>query len=151
MRKLSLFFALALFFWVSCSDEKTADMKDSAATACERKPINPNGDSELAILMRELANWNDSCKAAIQSGRAIPAKPAKLNTLLTAKKTDETIDINLYNSMASLYQGRVAAFEASTDENRIDLYNGMVTGCVSCHENFCGGPLVRINKMFISK
>lgn len=113
------------------------------------KSLNPNGDSELALLMREMANWTDSCKAAITEGRVVPAKPERLMHLHTAKKTDENIDVSLFNSLGSLYQGKVAQFEGATDANRVELFNAMVGACVGCHQNFCGGPLVRINKMFI--
>lgn len=151
-----IFFVLTIpvlvigMFAYACSsgDEAPAGNKDSAA-ACKPKPLNPNGDSELAILMREMANWTDSCKAAIESGRAMPAKPEKLNTLHTAERTDETIDETVYNSMASVYQGKVLAFEQATDANRKELYNAMVSACAGCHQSFCQGPLVRINKLYL--
>ncbi len=139
--------AIVLFAF-ACSNGETDVAEDSAA-ACKTKPLNPNGDSELAILMREMANWTDSCKAAILSSHPMPVAPEHLNTLTTAKKTDETIDAALYNSQASLYQGAVVAFNNATDTDRNALYNSMVAACAGCHQNFCQGPLVRINKMTI--
>jgi hypothetical protein len=135
---------------IACSDAaSTAENTDSAKQACAVKPVNPNGDVELAILMREMADWTDSCKAAIMHDRPVPAKPEKLNTLHTAKRTDETINESVFASMATLYQSKVAAFESASEVNHIEMFNGMVDACVSCHRNFCQGPLVRINKMYI--
>lgn len=142
--------ALGFIFAIGCSSEKPVENADSAKQVCAPKSVNPNGDSELALLMREMANWTDSCKVAIELGNVVPAKPTNLQHLHSAKKTDETIDMSLYNSMASLYQGRVADFEGAIASNRTELFNSMVSGCVGCHQNFCGGPLVRINKMFIA-
>ncbi|HTF04162.1 MAG TPA: hypothetical protein VK826_09050 [Bacteroidia bacterium] len=133
---------------IACSDnEGTTENTDSAN--CAVKPVNPNGDSELSILMREMAVWTDSCKAAVMYNRTIPAKPEKLNTLHTAKRTDENINESVYASMATLYQSKVTAFESANEVNDVELFNGMVDACVSCHNNFCQGPLVRINKMYI--
>jgi hypothetical protein len=150
MRAL-LFLAAIVGFAVACSssgaDEKTSD----SAAVCKPKPLNPNGDSELAILMREMATWTDSCKAALLSGRTVPEKPKSVEALHTAKRTDETIDASLFNSMATLYEGQVVNFEQADAANKIRMYNGMVSACAGCHQNFCQGPLVRINKMMIAQ
>lgn len=138
--------SLAIF---SCGENKETVSEDSAKKCAMPSSVNPNGDSELALLMREMADWTDSCKAAITSGREVPAAPANLKTLHTAKRTDPNIDEKIFSSMASLYQSRVTDFQAATDANRVQLFNAMVQGCISCHENFCHGPLVRINKMMI--
>lgn len=145
-------FALALilsFAMFSCGENKETVSEDSAKKCAMPSTVNPNGDSELALLMREMADWTDSCKSAITSGRVVPVAPADLNTLHSAKRTDPNIDEKVFASMASLYQSRVTEFQAATDANRVQLFNAMVQGCVSCHENFCHGPLVRINKMMI--
>ncbi|MFM2018670.1 MAG: hypothetical protein RL007_2326 [Bacteroidota bacterium] len=142
----AIILSLAMF---SCGENKETVSEDSAKKCAMPSTVNPNGDSELALLMREMADWTDSCKAAITSKREVPAAPASLNSLHTAKRTDPNIDEKVFSSMASLYQSRVTEFQASTDMNRVELFNSMVQGCVSCHENFCHGPLVRINKMLI--
>jgi len=145
----NVFVAVAIvgFLVSGCSGEEPVENSDSVT--CAVKPVNPNGDSELSILMREMAVWTDSCKAAIMYDRTIPAKPEKLNTLHTAKRTDENINESIYASMATLYQSKVTAFESANEVNDVELFNGMVDACVSCHNNFCQGPLVRINKMYI--
>jgi hypothetical protein len=139
---------IALFAFACSPGDSSAEKTDSAAV-CKPTTVNPNGDAELAVLMREMADWTDSCKAAIESGRDMPAKPEKLGTLHKAERTDKNIDETVFSSMASVYQGKVLAFDQSTDANRKELYNAMVTACADCHKSFCQGPLVRINKMLL--
>lgn len=134
---------------IACSSESKDETKNDSAAACKPKPLNPNGDSELAIIMREMANWTDSCKAAILNGGPIPEKPKSIEAIHTAKRTDETIDAALFNSMATLYEGKVHSFITSDTSKRVEMFNAMVQACAGCHENFCHGPLVRINKMLI--
>lgn len=142
--------AIIVAFAAACSGNKEETTSDSVS-ACRKNPLNPNGDSELAILMREMANWTDSCKAALLNHREIPSKPQALSTLHTAKKTDETIDAGLFNSIATVYENAVQEFENADSAHKIEAYNGMVSGCKSCHSNFCGGPLSRINKMPVAQ
>lgn len=149
MKKAFLAIAAIALLVYACSSGDNAQQADDSAAACKPKPLNPNGDSELSILMREMANWTDSCKSAIVSGRTMPAKPATLGTLHTAKRTDENINEEVFSSMASVYQSAVLQFEQATDANRTAMYNGMVSACAGCHQNFCQGPLVRINKLYI--
>jgi hypothetical protein len=146
--RIFLAFAFIAMFAYACSSSEPQETVDSTAV-CKSKPLNPNGDSELAILMREMANWTDSCKAAILSDRPVPEAPEHLSSLTTAKRTDETIDAALFNSLATLYQGQVVAFNNATADNRKALFNSMVAACAGCHKNFCQGPLVRINKMIV--
>lgn len=151
MRALVLFTVIAAIV-VSCSSGNSEEKNsDSAAAACKPKPVNPNGDSELAIIMREMAEWTEACKAAIESNGAIPGKPQSIERIHTAKRTDETIDASMFNSMATLYEGAVQSFITSDTSKRVTAFNAMVSACAGCHENFCHGPLVRINKMTIAR
>lgn len=143
-RLLFAVIAIALFGYACSSGETTEENSDSAA-ACKPKPLNPNGDSELAILMREMASWMDSCKVAIVEKKSPPSTPPSFQMLKTAKRTDPNIDESIYQSMAHLFVTKVADFESKADSTK---FNQMVDACVSCHKNFCQGPLVRINKMY---
>jgi hypothetical protein len=155
--KKLLFFAGALFFAfaVACSGEteKKEEKKDSSGASC--KPLNPNGDSELALLMRKMAGWNDTLRARISRNGSLTAEDLKplpdYRMLLTAKPTDAHLDRETFAPLASLYLGQVDQFSASGQDvnQQVRNYNSMVKACVACHQNFCGGPLVRINKMFL--
>lgn len=147
MKKLIVVAIAIIAGLIACNggDEKKAT--DSAA-ACKTS-LNPNGDSELALLMRELAAFTDSVKQDLLNHREPRLKPADLSTILTAKKTDENIDKNIYDPFARSYIASVEFFYESKPEDRVRNYNDMVNVCISCHQNFCGGPIKRIQKLFI--
>lgn len=140
---------LILLFVCACNNagEKTAD--DSTKTSCKAKSLNPNGDSELAILMRQMATLTDSMKQALLSKRPLPPKPEQFQNMFTAQKTDSTINKSLYESLTVAYLAHVDAFYDAAPEHRVELFNAMVGACISCHENFCQGPIKRIQKLKI--
>lgn len=132
----------------ACGDDAEVGKKDSA-TACKTNSLNPNGDSELAILMREFAAYTDSVKSDLQSNRESRPKPENLSKILTAKKTDENIDNSVFIPFAQSYIANVENFYTVEKSERVNAYNGMVNMCISCHQHFCGGPIKRIEKLFI--
>lgn len=146
MKKYIFAVAILALFAFACSSGETAEENSDSAAACKPKPLNPNGDSELAILMREMASWMDSCRVAIVDKKLPPSTPESFKMLKTAKRTDPNIDESIYQSMAHLFDTKVADFESNSDSTK---FNQVVDACVSCHKNFCQGPLVRINKMYV--
>ena len=148
MRSLILFSALLVLGFFSCAGENKKASEDSAA-ACQTNSLNPNGDSELAILMREFAAHTDSVKQDLLNHRTPRPQPANLSHILTAKKTDETIDKQVFDPLARAYIAGVEYFYASKPEEQVDNYNAMVNACINCHQNFCGGPIKRIKKLLL--
>jgi hypothetical protein len=147
MKRILVVAVVAVVVLFSCNGDDEKKAADSVA-AC--KPgLNPNGDSELALLMRELAAFTDSVKQDILNNREPRPQPVNLSTILTAKKTDEQIDKSVYDPLARAYIANVEFFYTSKPEDRVENYNIMVSTCISCHENFCGGPIKRIQKLFI--
>jgi hypothetical protein len=136
---------VALF---SCNGDEEKIAKDSAEL-CKTKSLNPNGDSELALLMRELAAFSDSVKQDLLNNREPRPQPANLSTILTAKKTDENIDASVYDPLARSYIASVEYFYTTKPEERIGNYNAMINACITCHQSFCGGPIKRIQKLLI--
>jgi hypothetical protein len=147
MRRVALLF-IVLIFVASCSGSDSGKKSDSAA-ACETSPVNPNGDVELAVLMRQMAAWTDSTRSAILNNKPVPARPANFDRILTAEKTDKNIGPEPYGGLARHYLLQVENFDAAPKDQQKELFNSMVRACVGCHENFCGGPIKRINKLFL--
>lgn len=147
--KYFVLFSFAIVFGISaCGGDAQHEAKDSVA-ACNANSLNPNGDSELALLMREMAAFTDSAKQDLLNGREIAAKPDHIRNILSAKKTDESIDKAIFTPLAQNYLGRVEDFYGAKPEQKTEAFNNMVKACISCHENFCGGPIKRIQKLFI--
>lgn len=148
MRKFLPLVLISLIAFVSCNNNAPKEKKDSVA-ACKTGDLNPNGDSELSLLMRELAAFSDSVKQDLLNNREPRPHPENLTTILTARKTDENIDRSVYDPLARTYITGVTYFYASKPEDRVENYNSMVNNCIACHQSFCGGPIKRIQKLLI--
>ena len=124
--------------------------KNKEQTTSENKiqqSVNPNGDSELAILMREMFDEAESIKQQITNGR-----PVKLNIdhekMLTAHATEpEKTASGQYKVFADLYLQSIKNLESAKAKQMDSLYNTMVVSCLNCHKALCPGPLVRIKKL----
>ena len=130
----SLLFMLSFFIFTSCSNEP--------------EPLNPNGDSELAVLMREMFEDGEKLKEAIESGK-IPKLTKKHARILTADATEpEKAASNEYKVFADSYLQILEKLETADDDQLPDLYNNLVNSCMNCHQVLCPGPMVRIKKLY---
>lgn len=132
---LSLSFAVVVL--ASCNGGKKAECK---------KPINPNGDSELALLMREMAKSTESWRDEVKEGEVLTE--LDLSRLKTATPTDSTVPGPEFNGFADTYLASVEHF-LSEDSISVYRFNLMVDQCMNCHSSFCPGPMKRIEKMYI--
>ena len=114
--------------------------------------LNPNGSSELSLIMRKMAAHLAENRDALKAGKGIVAAPKEIDNLLTAKKTDEEIDKTIYDGYAKLYQQRIIELNETADAPdslKIKAHNNLVSTCRDCHSNFCPGPMVVINQLDI--
>ncbi|MCE2773442.1 MAG: hypothetical protein LW750_08390 [Bacteroidetes bacterium] len=136
-------------FLLACVDEREkASSNDSAK--CAPDEVNPNGTAELAVIMRGLADHSEAMKTAIQKGEALPLQPEILERLKTADRTDKNIDVQVYNSHADAYLAQMSQLYGAAQEERPKYFNATIDACISCHENFCHGPIKRIRKLYLS-
>lgn len=159
--KLALFFASALFisilFSQACSPgdpvarqdkQKGTDLKDSPEC---KKPVNPNGDAPLAILMRKMAAWGEETHKNLSNGDNLPpVNMEEFNTLITATPTDSTVKGEPYTGYAKSWLASVENLYKSDKTTQARLFNAVITQCVTCHESYCQGPIKRINKLFVN-
>jgi hypothetical protein len=135
-------------FLLACGDEREkASSNDSAK--CAPDEVNPNGTAELAVIMRGLADHSEAMKTAIQKGDALPLQPEILERLKTAERTDKNIDESVYNSHADAYLAQMSQLYGGAQEERQKYFNATIDACISCHENFCHGPIKRIRKLYL--
>jgi hypothetical protein len=137
----TLVFVWLVFATFSCSN----NMEEQARVA----PLNPNGDSELALLMRQMAVDSDSIRAAVLSGKEHPVWN-RLQQLHTATPTDSNVTGLVFDGFASAFINSVKEFEES-DSLRVMHFNSVVDGCMHCHQEFCPGPMKRIAKLYITQ
>ena len=112
-------------------------------------PINPNGDSDLALHMRELFDEGMKVKEKIKNGE-LPDLLLDFEKIHTAKATEpEKKDSPAYKVHALSY---LQAVEALKNANKNDVeksYTDMVNACMGCHREVCPGPMVKIKKMYL--
>ena len=138
-KKLALLSVIILFIGIvlSCENET-------------KRPLNPNGDSELAILMRAMFDEGMIMKEGITKG-ILPRESMTVNhgEIMTAEATDpDQVDNADFRAYAGAYLGIINAMRKTNSRvEALGLYDSMVESCKSCHEALCPGPLVRIAKL----
>lgn len=144
MKKISLpilISFIAVLIW-SCSNKKEESCSND---------LNPNGDSELALLMREMTAHLESEKKLMESGAEPGAMPEGFNKILTATPSDAKQKSEHFDGFAKMYLEALNAYHNSTKENHKFAYNNLVKSCISCHENECPGPIKRIQKLMVEE
>lgn len=125
-------------FALSCTTESSG-----------QKPLNPNGDSELALLMRLMYEDGMEIREQIRRGEK-PDIEFDFENIHTAQATDparmKTSDFDVF---AASYVQAVQAYNNARKEEAEIYFNGIVTACMNCHQSICPGPSVRIKKMFL--
>lgn len=108
---------------------------------------NPNGSSELALLMRHMQEYTNDAKEALANDKSPAAFPGGFNNIYTAKISDGMSKSDFYNQFADLYLTAVKNYSVSDKANRAETYNNMVSACLACHSQHCPGPVPVIRKM----
>ena len=112
--------------------------------------VNPNGDSELALLMRQMYLEAAKIKENIVrgEGNVTPAFIMALEEVHSAVPTDPSVKTPDFEAFNKLLIFQAKAIQA--DENtKISEFNALVDRCIDCHKSFCPGPIVRIKKLEI--
>jgi hypothetical protein len=112
--------------------------------------INPNGASELAVLMRTMQSELGKAKEAIENGASFPTMYPRFKKMRCAWPTAAADRNQQFDTMAQVYLAQVKAL----DEKPADLhtaFNNVITGCVSCHEISCAGPIEAIEKLRLAQ
>lgn len=136
------FLCLGLFL-LSCQER---EMKETADR--KSKIINPNGDSELALLMRDMFDEGMLMKTAIMQGKS-PRFSFAPEAIFTAHATEpEKVAGEPYQSLGRAYIAAAKALESAAPDERKTFFQGMVHTCMACHEQVCPGPTRRIKRLY---
>lgn len=147
---LSVLLCLVLSL-ANCSDnagKQTEAAKADSIASCT-KPVNPNGDSELAVLMREMMSSASNLREMVKQGKLPEKFPEEFLKIHTAKPTDSDTKKASFEGFADNYISNLHALYASPQEDLGKNYNAVINACASCHSQHCPGPLKAINKLKI--
>ncbi|MBR9921542.1 MAG: hypothetical protein GYB31_11950 [Bacteroidetes bacterium] len=137
MRILAFFIFLFLFF--ACAE--------SQPEAPKKAPLNPNGDSELALLMRDMYDDGMRIKEQIQNGEK-PEVSVAFKKIHSAQATEpEKAASDIYHSFALAYEQSVTQLQEAAADAAEPHYRNMVDACMNCHKALCPGPTMRIKHL----
>lgn len=104
--------------------------------------------SEMALLMEQMYADNERLKQRISNGEKIGEFPQHFLKIHKAVMTDKQENDAFFKEHAKAY---IASQQLiySDPENAKEHFNEGVDQCVACHEVKCGGPIVRIKKLYI--
>lgn len=145
----SLLFIVLLLVQCSNNNNKVEEKAKADSLASCIKPLNPNGDSELSILMREMVHSAESLKEMVKKGELPETFPEAFLKIHTAKPTDSETKKASFEGFANNYISNLHLLYNSPKEELTQNYNAVITACISCHGEHCPGPLGKINKLKI--
>lgn len=142
---LAMLIALAAYI-LSCTAEAAPcddpEMKKASLT------VNPNGDSELALLMRAMYDDLARMKAAIERGEE-PVPGIDHAKMLTAQATEpDKAASDTYKAWAQTYLQMVQSLQNGETGLAPELYRNVVNTCMGCHSDLCPGPKMRIGHLY---
>ncbi len=128
----------------SQQEEDTPAIEQPAASA----DVNPNGSSELALLMRDMHEAAVQAKADIEKGM-VPDIQLDFSSLTTATPTKSTmVDFDGFEALSASYVTAMRALQQATDSASAAVaHTAVVNTCLSCHQISCQGPIPRIRKL----
>lgn len=109
----------------------------------------PNQDAPLALLMREMFEDLDEIKQAVSKGQSIKAYVEKHQMLLSAEPTNPEVRSITFQVMGEAYLEGLRALESSPPELLNSNYQVVLSTCLACHQQYCLGPIKRINLLQI--
>lgn len=108
---------------------------------------NPNGSSELAVLMNDLYREAEKAKQKIALGHT-PEWSVDAEKILTAAATEpEKAASSEYKAFAVSYLETVRMLKNATPAEAPEHFKVMATACMNCHNAICPGPTKRIRKL----
>ncbi len=140
-----IFLIFSLIIFQACQDAPEKEIKTMKAAI--KRPINPNGDSELALLMRKMFADVERIKKQVQKGETVTVK-IDHEKILSAHATEpEKAASAEFKAWGATYLKGIEALINSSPGNVEQHYSSLINSCMSCHKAFCPGPIKRIKKL----
>lgn len=142
MKKLSTFLIL-IGVSISCQDkiisESSSEKVKPAFTMYEL--------TEGAMLMEEMYAYNMQLREKVRNGKVLDEMPAKFNKLPMVELTEPSDRDEFYLTKANEFLKFQEAIYTAEDPKK--AFNQMVSSCIECHQQKCGGPIPRIKRLYI--
>jgi hypothetical protein len=108
---------------------------------------NPNGDSELAALMRTMQKDLKDARAALDEGKTLPRELLPVHKKMRCSWPTRPADRTpVFDGFAIAYLSRLSAFDRHEPDPKA-AYDGVLESCRHCHEQSCPGPIAAIDAL----
>ncbi len=144
LKTLSHLFLIAVVFLSSCNTETKMAISAENKT---QPSLNPNGDSELALLMRDMYDEAERIKTQIKNEEEVTID-LDHESILTAHATEpEKAASPEYKAFAKAYLQSLESLQAANQLQLESQFNHLIANCMACHQSLCPGPMVKIKKL----
>lgn len=106
---------------------------------------NPNGDSELAALMRRMQKDLEAARVLVEKGEVPAPMLAAHRRIRCSWPTDVKDRDQIFDGFAVAYLEKVKALDGPGDKKA--SFDALLTACKACHERSCPGPIAAIEKL----
>ncbi len=107
-------------------------------------PVNPNGASELAHLMRTMVEDWKATRDALAAGAPVPPRFPVHRRIRCSWPTAAQDRKEPFDALAAAYVASVAAFDAAPTRAS---YDTVLAACTACHSVSCPGPIEVIESL----
>lgn len=133
-------------------EQSSADTKataDSLAACSNTTIMDPNNTKPMALMMRQMVINADSMKQRILRNETLDSLQFPFIKFYLVEPTDPNVLEPNFFEKSRLHQAAYLELFKHPKE-QIKYYNLLIASCVSCHKDYCSGPLKRINKLPIN-
>lgn len=152
-RRIAVISLLVFALWACSANEETvseenAEIKKDTAS-CEKPNFEEFKSSGLALLMRGLADDMQHVKDVIVKDGVL-SDSVKLDyaDMKSVDKTDPSVTGEVFDAMADSFLATLEQMKSRQKFSEED-FNLVINSCMTCHQQFCPGPIVRIRKLRI--
>lgn len=139
MMKSFLTVLTAVLLLVACGETAQKAEEPAKASKSEVADAKP-----MALMMRAIYEQSSAMRGKVEAGEALDSSFYRFLEFHQLEPTDSTVLVEVFYEHNQDFK---KAFEDLLKASNKESYNAMLTQCVSCHEDFCPGPIKRINKL----
>jgi hypothetical protein len=117
----------------------------------EEKPAAPVAPemSEMSVLMLQMYEENEKVRQKILKGEDLSDYPEEFLKIHTASLTDPADRNEKFKLFSDVYLSSLKSVFETPKDSLKDSFNQSINSCIACHQNFCPGPIPRIQKLLI--
>lgn len=108
---------------------------------------NPNGQSELAALMRSMEAALKEARPLVAQGQKVGPFASRFAKIRCAWPTNLGDRDAQFDALAVAYLSAVAKLDATHGADAPAAFDGVLNACRACHERACSGAIVAINAL----